>query len=282
MEYAKLNNGIECPQVGIGTFLLSPEEAYKSVKAALGMGYQLVDTANAYMNERGVGRAIKDSGVKREDVFLSTKLWPTEYDNPNAVDETLERLDTDYVDLLFIHQPAGDYMAGYKQLEKAYKEGKARSIGISNFDEGDYFTKLAAQWEIAPQVVQCECHPYYPQTEFRRDDLDKYDIKLMAWYPLGHGDHKLIEEPIFTELGKKYGKSNAQIILRWHVQMGFIVIPGSKNPEHIKANIDIFDFELTPEEMAEIAKLDNGTRYYHGSQELLDKYATMQIDYEKD
>ena len=186
MEYLTLNNGNKCPAVGIGTFMLSPKDAENSVKEALKMGYSLVDTANAYVNERAVGRGIKESGVKREDVFLSTKLWPSEYENENAVDETLERLGVDYVDLLYIHQPAGNWLAGYRQLEKAYKDGKAKAIGISNF-EGKYIEELETKWEIAPQFIQVEAHPYFAQDELRVT-LDKYGIRLMSWYPLGHGD----------------------------------------------------------------------------------------------
>ena len=243
METIKLNNGIECPVIGIGTFMLKPSDAQNSVREALKMGYSLVDTANAYVNERAVGRGIKESGLKREDVFISTKLWPSEYENENAVDETLERLGVDYVDLLYIHQPAGNRLAGYRQLEKAYKEGKAKSIGISNF-EGKYIDELQHKWEIAPQFIQVEAHPYFTQKELRKT-LDKYGIKLMSWYPLGHGDKSLMEEPVFAELGKKYGKTPAQIILRWHTQMGFVVIPGSKNVAHIKDNLDIVIFALS-------------------------------------
>ncbi|MCR5035635.1 MAG: aldo/keto reductase [Clostridia bacterium] len=278
MEQIVLNNGVTCPVIGIGTFMLAPTDAENSVREALKMGYRLVDTANAYVNERAVGRGIKDSGVAREDIFLSTKLWPSEYENENAVDETLERLGVEYVDLLYIHQPAGNWMAGYRQLEKAYKEGKAKSIGISNF-EGKYIEELQTKWEIVPQFIQVEAHPYYTQAELRKT-LDQYGIKLMSWYPLGHGDKSLIEEPIFEELGKKYGKSSAQIILRWHTQMGFAVIPGSKNVDHIKDNLDILDFALTEEEMAEIAKLDKGERYYHRTDEQLVQFAAWQPAYE--
>ena len=280
MEKIVLNNGNTCPVIGIGTFMLEPADAENSVREALKMGYTLVDTANAYVNERAVGRGIKDSGVAREDVFLSTKLWPSEYENENAVDETLERLGVDYVDLLYIHQPAGNWLAGYRQLEKAYREGKAKAIGISNF-EGKYIEELQTKWEIVPQFIQVEAHPYYTQQELRRT-LNKYDIKLMSWYPLGHGDKSLLEEPIFAELGKKYGKSNAQIILRWHTQMGFVVIPGSRNVDHIKDNLDILDFALTDEEMAEIAKLDKGERYYHRTDEQLIQFAAWQPSYEEE
>ena len=186
MEYITLNNEIQCPVVGIGTFMLSPAEAENSVREALKMGYSLVDTANAYVNERAVGKGIKESGLPREQVFLSTKLWPSEYENPCAVDETLERLGVDYVDLLYIHQPAGNWLAGYRQLEKAYKEGKVRSIGISNF-EGNYIEELEKQWEIIPQFIQVEAHPYFTQSELRQT-LGKYGIRLMSWYPLAHPD----------------------------------------------------------------------------------------------
>ena len=264
--------------IGIGTFMLTPAEAENSVREALKMGYRLVDTANAYVNERACGRGIKDSGLKREEVFISTKLWPSEYENANAVDETLERLGVEYVDLLYIHQPAGNWLAGYRQLEKAYKEGKAKSIGISNF-EGKYIEVLETRWEIVPQFIQVEAHPYFTQKELRKT-LDKYGIKLMSWYPLGHGDKSLLNELVFAELGKKYGKTPAQVILRWHTQMGFVVIPGSKNVDHIKDNLDILDFRLTEEEMAEIAKLDKGERYYHRTDEQLAGFAAWRPSFE--
>ena len=279
MEYIVLNNGVKCPVVGIGTFMLTPAEAENSVREALKMGYSLVDTANAYVNERAVGRGMKESGVERGDIFLSTKLWPSEYENENAVDETLERLGVDYVDLLYIHQPAGNWLAGYRQLEKACKEGKARAIGISNF-EGKYIAELEKEWEIAPQFIQVEAHPYFAQNELRQT-LDKYGIKLMSWYPLGHGDRSLIEEPVFRKLGEKYGKSSAQVILRWHTQMGFVVIPSSRNVDHIRDNLDILDFTLTDDEMAEIAKLNKGVRYYTRTDEALVGFAAWQPQYEK-
>ena len=280
MEYVKLNNNITCPVVGIGTFMLSPADAENSVREALKMGYRLIDTANAYVNERAVGRGMKESGVERGEIFLSTKLWPSEYENPNAVDETLERLGVDYVDLLYIHQPAGNWLAGYRQLEKAYREGKARSIGISNF-EGEYIAELETKWEIAPQFIQVEAHPYFTQKELRVT-LDKYGIRLMSWYPLGHGDKSLINEPVFAELGKKYGKTPAQVILRWHTQMGFVVIPGSKNVDHIRDNLNILDFTLTDEEMARIATLDKNERYYHRTDAQLVQFAAWKPGFEKE
>ncbi|MCR5456722.1 MAG: aldo/keto reductase [Clostridiales bacterium] len=280
MEIVRLNNNLECPVVGIGTYMLSPTDAENSVREALKMGYRLIDTANAYVNERAVGRGIKASGVERGEVFLSTKLWPSEYENPDAVDQTLERLGVDYVDLLFIHQPAGNWLAGYRQLEKAYREGKARSIGISNF-EGKYIAELETKWEIVPQFMQVEAHPYYTQKDLRVT-LDQYGIKLMSWYPLGHGDNSLINEPIFAELGKKYGKTPAQVILRWHTQMGFVVIPGSRNVHHIQDNLDILDFSLTDEDMARIAKLDKNVRYYHRTDAQLNQFAAWRPGFEKE
>ena len=279
METIKLNNGSTCPVIGIGTFMLSPADAENSVREALNMGYRLIDTANAYVNERAVGRGMKESNVKREDVFLSTKLWPSEYENPNAVDETLERLGVDYVDLLYIHQPAGNWLAGYRQLEKAYKEGKAKAIGISNF-EGKYIEELQTKWEIAPQFIQVEAHPYFTQKELRKT-LDQYGIKLMSWYPLGHGDKSLLQEPVFAKLGEKYGKTPAQVILRWHTQMGFVVIPGSKNVDHIRDNLNILDFTLADDEMKEIAKLDKDMRYYHRTDAQLQQFASWRPAFEK-
>ena len=279
METIVLNNGINCPVVGIGTFMLSPKDAENSVREALKMGYRLIDTANAYVNERAVGRGMRASGVTREEIFLSTKLWPSEYENDNAVEETLERLGVEYVDLLYIHQPAGNWLKGYRQLEKAYREGKAKSIGISNF-EGKYIAELEGKWEIVPQFIQVEAHPYFTQKELR-NTLDKYGIKLMSWYPLGHGDKELLREPVFTELSQKYGKTPAQVILRWHTQMGFVVIPGSKNVTHIRDNLDILDFTLTDAEMAKIAALDKGERYYHRSDAQLAQFAAWQPTYER-
>ena len=276
MEYVTLNNGIKMPMAGIGTFLLSPDEAEASVLAALEYGYRLIDTANAYMNEKAVGRAMKHSGVAREDIFLETKIWPCFYEENDAIDKTLERLDTDYIDLLLIHQPAGNYVAGYRQMEKAYKEGKVKAIGLSNFNE-DQIKEILDICEVKPQILQTEVHPY-SQEKALKAFLDKEGIVIQAWYPLGPGDKTVIEEPLFAEFGTKYGKSSAQIILRWHIQDGNIVIPGSKNPDHIKDNFDIFDFALTDVEMEQIAAMDKQKRYYTSTPELLEKYVTMVPD----
>ena len=273
MEYATLNNGLKMPMAGIGTFLLSPDEAEASVLAALGDGYRLVDTANAYVNEKAVGRAMKKSGLAREEIFLETKLWPSFYEDEDAVDKTLERLGTDYIDLLLIHQPAGNYVAGYRQMEKAYKEGKVRAIGLSNFNQGQ-IEEILGLCEVKPAVLQTEVHPYFQERELKKF-LEREGMVIQAWYPLGHGDKALLEEPLFAELAQKYGKTNAQVILRWHIQVGNIVIPGSKNPTHIKDNFDLFDFSLTDAEMAKIVALDKNTRYYTSTPEMLKKYAEV-------
>ena len=275
MEYFTLNNGIQMPAAGIGVFLMSPAEAEASVESALQSGVRLIDTANGYMNESGTGRGIKKSGVPREEIFLVTKLWPTVYEKETAVDETLARLGTDYIDLLFLHQPTDNWKEGYKQIEKAYKEGKVKAIGLSNFPE-ELLQETIDTMEIKPQVVQVEAHPYFPQTELKKI-LKGTDMGLMAWYPLGHGDKNLINEPVFEQLAEKYGKTNAQVILRWHIQSGNVVIPGSKNPDHIRDNFNIFDFALTNDEMAEIAKVDKDVRYYNGTPELLEQYAKMEL-----
>lgn len=273
MEYTTLNNGIKMPMAGIGTFLLTPDQAESAVLEALKDGYRLIDTANAYVNEKAVGRAMKKSGLTREDIFLETKIWPSFYMQEDAVEKTLERLDTDYIDLLLIHQPSGNYVAGYRLMEKVYKEGKVKAIGLSNFTK-EQIQEILDICEVKPTVLQTEVHPYFQELELK-EFLTKEDIKIQAWYPLGHGDAALLNDETIVELGKKYQKSTAQIILRWHIQAGNIVIPGSKNPEHIKANFDLFDFALTEDEMKKISGLDKNVRYYTSTPELLKKYAEM-------
>ena len=282
MEYTNLSNGVKVPLLGLGTFMISPEDTERSVYEGIKAGYRLIDTANAYLNEeavgRGIRRALEEGLVKREDIFLSTKLWPTLYEKEDAVEKTLERLGVTYVDLLFIHQPAGNFLAGYKNIERAYQAGKARSLGISNI-HGEKLERLLAAAEVKPHVIQLETHPYCIQHE-TLDRLKEYGTKLMGWYPLGHGDKGLLQEPVFTELAAKYHKSAAQIILRWAVQKGFITIPGTKNPDHLRANIDLFDFALTPDEMAEIAVLDGKKRYYTPDEAQEELYASMHLPFE--
>ena len=281
MKEFRLNNGVMMPNVGIGTFLLEPKDAEYSVREALKLGYRMIDTANAYCNERAVGRGMRSSGLKREEIFLSTKLWASEYENPNAVDETLERLGTNYIDLLFIHQATSNWRKGYDQLVKAYKEGKIRAIGISNFEK--HINEVLDEYDVKPQVIQVECHPFYPQDELRKI-TEKADIRIMSWYPLGgKGNTKeLLDSEIVKKIALKHNKSTAQVVLKWHNQMGFITIPGSKNVDHIKDNIDIFDFELDKEDMENMAKLNVGKRRYEADDNRVEEYGKWQPTYEKE
>ncbi len=263
--YITLNDGTKIPQFGLGVYQV-PEgaETENAVLDALKMGVRHIDTAHAYQNERSVGKAVKASGVPREEVWITTKLWPHEYGEGKtaaAIDKMLERLGTDYIDLLLLHQQFGDYLGAWKDMEKAVKAGKVRSIGISNF-ESERLEELCEAATIKPSVLQVECHPYYQQNALK-ERIAKYGTVIESWYPIGHGDKGLIGEDVFTKLAEKYGKSNVQIILRWHIQAGNIVFPKTTNPDHMKDNFDIFDFELTADEMAEIAALDNGKRFFN-------------------
>lgn len=281
MNQFELNNGIKIPQIGLGTFLLSPLEAENSTYLAIKNGYRLIDTANAYMNEKGVGRGIRRSGVDRNELFISSKLWPSEYSSPHAVEDTLSRLGLEYLDLLFIHQPTSNWRDGYSQLVKAYKEHKILSIGVSNF-EGEYINELLSEFDVIPQVIQVECHPAFTQEELR-NVVDKENIKIMSWFPLGGRGmtNDIIGNPIVSSLATKYHKTPSQIVLRWHVEMGFIPIPGSKSETHIKENVDIFDFALTKEDMDLMAKLNRHTRKYIRTDENLKQYQNMKLKYEE-
>lgn len=281
MKVFRLNNGSDMPSVGIGTYLLEPKDAENSVITALNCGYNLVDTANAYANEVAVGRGMKRSGKSRGEIFLSTKLWPSKYENPNAVNETLARLGTDYIDLLFLHQPTDNWREGYKQLLRAKEQGKIRNIGVSNF-EGKYIDELLKEFTVRPQVIQVECHPFYPQEELRKT-TEPEGIRIMSWYPLGGKGMTagLLNDERIKAIAKKHGKSTAQVVLRWHVQSGFVVIPGSRDPEHIKDNVNIFDFSLDGDDMASIATLNSGTRRYTRTDEALRRFAEWKITYEK-
>lgn len=279
MEYFILNNGTKIPLAGLGTFQMNPEEAEYAAVTALKKGYRLIDTANAYMNEKAVGRGMKKSGIDRKYIYLSTKLWPSVYENAGqAIDETLRRMDTDYIDLLFLHQPVGDYISAYKAMEEAVKTGKVKSLGLSNFSE-EQIRELVEKTEITPAVVQVEAHPYYPETELK-EFLKPYGTILMAWFPLGHGDPELLEEPALAGMAEKYGKTTAQIILRWHTQVGNIVIPGSKNETHIEENIELFDFDLTEAELQEVSDLNKNLRYYVATEEMLQGYLAFAPDFE--
>lgn len=262
--FVKLNNGLEIPQFGLGVYQV-PEgpETENAVCDAIKMGIRHIDTAHAYQNERSVASGIRKSGVDRKEIWITSKLWPSEYGEgktSDGIDKMLKRLDTDYIDLLLLHQQFGDYIGAYKDMEKAVKDGRVKSIGLSNF-ESDRLEEVLSIATIAPAVIQVECHPYYQQDALKKR-VEKCGTKLESWYPIGHGDKTLINENIFTELGKKYNKSNVQIILRWHIQEGNIIFPKTTNKEHMKDNFNIFDFELTNDEMNRIKALDKNQRYF--------------------
>ncbi|MDM8322265.1 aldo/keto reductase [Bifidobacterium pullorum] len=259
-----LNDGNTIPQFGFGTYMIEGDvETEKVCSEALSLGYRHIDTAHAYQNERGVGEAVRKSGIPREDVWVTSKLWPSEYGEgvtSEAIDKMLDRLGTGYIDLLLLHQQFGDYMGAWKDMERAVKDGRVGSIGLSNF-ESDRLEQVLGAAEIKPSVLQVECHPYYPQRELRKR-IAPYGTVIECWYPLGHGDKGLLGDPTIVALAEKYGKSPAQIILRWDIQEGNIVIPKTLNTEHMAQNIDVFDFELTEGDMESIANMDSGTRYF--------------------
>ena len=267
--YITLNDCTNIPQFGLGVYMVPEgEQTYNAVLNALKMGVRHIDTAHAYQNERSVGKAVNDSGIPRDEVWITTKLWPHEYGEGKtaaAIDKMLTRLDTDYIDLLLLHQQFGDYLDAWRDMEKAVKAGKVKSIGISNF-ESERLEEICEAAEIKPSVLQVECHPYYQQNDLKKR-IAKYGTVIESWYPIGHGDKGLIGEAAFTRLAEKYGKTNVQIILRWHIQEGNIVFPKTTNPDHMRDNYDIFDFELTAEEMAEIRALDCGKRFFNMSLE---------------
>lgn len=261
-NYIELNDTNKMPQFGLGVFQIPEDDAAKKAcLQAFSMGYRHVDTAHHYYNERGVGQAVKESGLDRKEIWITSKLWPNEYADEAAVDKMLTRLDTEYLDLLLLHQQVGDYMAGWKNLEKAVAEGKVKSIGLSNF-ESERLEEVLHIAKIPPAVLQVECHPYYQQKALKKR-IETYGTKIACWFPIGHGNPELINEALFTSLAEKYGKTNVQIILRWHMQEGNIAIPKSTNPQHLQENIDIFDFALTDSEMDSIRALDKGESSYN-------------------
>jgi len=264
-----LNNGVVIPQFGLGVYSIpAGEVTYNSVLTALKAGYRHIDTAHAYQNERSVGQAIKDSGIPRDSIWVTSKLWPNEYGEevtPKQLDKMLERLGLEYIDLVYLHQPLRDYNGGWRALEKALEAGKVRAIGISDFDFSDeLFNSIVEPARIKPQMFQIECHPY-AQREHWQEMAKKYDIKIECWFPLGGRDSKgeILRDPVIGEIAKAHGKSAAQIIIRWHIQKGFCVVPGSSNPKHIKENIEVFDFELTQDEMTKMASLNKEKRYFN-------------------
>ena len=258
MEYIRLSNGIEMPLLGYGVFLVSPEECERCVTDALSVGYRLIDTAQAYQNEEGVGRAWKGSGLKREELFLTTKVWISNAGEEKAarsIDESLRKLQTDYIDLLLIHQAYGDVFGSWRAMEKAYKEGKVRAIGVSNFQSARFFD-FAHYVDVKPMINQLQCNALIQQ---RGIDpvLDEFGTKMMAWGPLGgQGVDGVVKSSLLAAIGKKYGKSAAQVALRWLIQRGIVAIPKSSHKERMAQNFQVFDFTLTDEEMAQIATLN--------------------------
>lgn len=259
--YLTLNSGYKIPQFGIGVYQVAPQATKQNLLDSFALGYRHVDTAHAYQNEREVGQAVRASGLNREEFFITSKFWPSDYADPKAIDKMLARLDMDYIDLVLLHQEIGDYKAGWKNLEAAVQDGKVRSIGLSNFESGR-LEEILEMATVQPAALQVECHPYFQQRELK-ERIASIGTIIESWYPLGHGDVTLINEPVFTRLAQKYGKTNAQIILRWHIKLGHSVFPKTTNPVHLKENIAIFDFALTEEEMAAINALDKDCRYFN-------------------
>lgn len=274
METIKLRNGVEMPMLGYGVFQIEPKETERCVTDAIRTGYRLLDTAQAYGNEQGVGEAVRKSGIDRKDFFIVTKVWISNAGEDHAkisIDQSLENLRTDYVDLLLVHQPYGDYYGTYRAMEQAYKDGKARAIGVSNFYP-DRLVDLATFAEIPPMVNQVETHVFNQQTEARKV-MEKYGCQIMSWGPFAEGKNGLFTNPVLMEIGKRYGKSTAQVALRWLIQRGVIVIPKTTRAERMRENFDIFDFSLSEADMASIAALDQGKSLF------LDHYDPSVVEY---
>lgn len=265
----QLNNGILMPRFGLGTFLQPNDSVcYNSVSTALKAGYRHIDTAHAYGDERGVGLAVKESGIPRNEIWITSKLWPSEYGEGKtlaAIDRMLERLNTDYIDLLYVHQPVGDFEGAWKDMEKAVAMGKVRALGISNFDANDeVFQRIMRESTVKPAVLQIECHPYAQRVEMR-EKVRPYGIHVTSWFPLGGvmSQGALLRDPEIMKIAEAHGKTPAQIILRWHIQEGLSAIPGATNPDYINENIGIFDFELTDGEMQTMRSLNKETRFFN-------------------
>lgn len=257
MKTVTLNNGVVMPQIGYGVYQVSPAECERCVSDALSVGYRMIDTAQAYHNEEGVGAAVKKSGIARDELFLVSKVWISNYGFDKAkasIDESLRKLGTDYIDLMLLHQPFCDRYGAYRALEAAYKEGKVRAIGVSNFYP-DHFIDLASNVEIVPAVNQVETHVFDQQIE-AQGYMKEFGTHMMAWAPLAEGRNNFFTNPVLEAIGKKYGKSVAQVALRWLIQRDVIIIPKSVHVERMQQNLDLFDFELSQEDMAAIAALD--------------------------
>lgn len=257
MEYVTLYNGVRMPMVGYGVYQVTPQECERCVLDALQVGYRSLDTAQSYFNEEQVGSAIRKSGVPRQEIFLTTKVWVEHYGYESArasVLQSMEKLRTDYLDLVLLHQPFGDYYGAYRALEDLYDQGKVRAIGVSNFYP-DRLVDIASFARIRPMVNQVEIHPYHQQAEAKAW-MEKYGVQPEAWAPFGEGRGGLFDDPVLAAIAKQYGKTPAQVILRWHLQRGVVIIPKSTHIERMRQNLDVFDFTLSEEDMAAIAALD--------------------------
>jgi diketogulonate reductase-like aldo/keto reductase len=277
----KLNNGKAMPQFGLGTFTATNEACKEACLVALKNGYRHIDTAHAYRNESGVGAAVKESGIPREEIWITSKLWPSEYGEGTtmeAIDKMLARLNTPYIDLLYVHQPVGDFVGAWKDMEKAVEAGKVRALGISNFDDSDeVFHAIVDNMKIKPAVMQIECHPYAQRLNVR-EKVKPYEIAIECWFPLGHGNKELLSNPVIGKIAETHNKTIAQIILRWHIQEGFSVIPGATNPDYIKENISIFDFELSDEEMTTMRSLNKEKRFFNMTLEQKQGFVNMKME----
>lgn len=268
MNYVTLENGVKMPQLGYGVYQVTKEECERCVLDALKVGYRLFDTAQSYFNEEEVGNAIVKSGVSREEIFLTSKVWIDHYgyeECRKSVLESLRKLKTDYIDLMLLHQPFSDYYGAYRALEDLYDEGKIKAIGISNFYP-DRMVDLASFTRIKPMINQIEIHPYHQQV-FSKEWHDKYGVQLEAWAPFGEGRKNMFELSELKEIGDKYGKTVAQVILRWHLQRGIVVIPKSTHLERMEENFNVFDFELAQEDMDVISKLDKNESSFFSHQD---------------
>lgn len=281
----KLNNGVTMPQFGLGTFQFSEGDvSMNAVLTAIKTGYRHIDSAHAYGNERSIGQAVRESGVPREEIWITSKLWPNEYGEGKtlvAIDKMLRRFGFDYIDLIYLHQPVGDYTGAWKELEEAVRQGKVRAIGISNFDYNDeMFSAIVDSMQIKPATMQIECHPY-AQRKYWQQKLKQHNIVLESWFPLGGRDSggEILRDPVINRIASAHGKTAAQVIIRWHIQEGFSVIPGTDNPAYIKENINVFDFQLSDEDMAAIRGLDSEKRFYNRTYEqITDAFSRYELD----
>lgn len=277
----KLNNGVLMPRLGLGTFQQGSDEVCRqSCLTALQVGYRHIDTAHAYDDERGVGQAVKESGVPRSEVWITSKIWPSEYGEgktAEAINKMLKRLDTDYIDLLYVHQPAGDFVGAWRDMERAVEAGKVRTLGISNFDVSDsVFNLIMKEARIKPAVLQMECHPYAQRLDIR-EKTKANGIQVECWFPLGGAmsNGALLKDSTIMKIAEAHGKSAAQVILRWHIQEGFSVINGATNPDYIKENIQIFDFELSDEEMQTMRSLNKEQRFFNATLEQAEQFGRI-------